>query len=260
MVQNSPDGGPRTIAAVEKACAIVDSLHEMNGATLTEVADHLDLTPGTVYPHLATLMQQELVIKQDDHYYTGYRFLTIGETRRRNDVLFEHAMDEIDEFAQEANVRMQIYIEEFGRAVCIGIAGGKRSISPVDEVGYRTPLHCIAAGKAMLAEFDQDQLDEHISRHGLSEHTENTITNRDRLVAELKEISDQGYAVNDEEYIPRLRAVGAAVTKEDGSILGAISASAPVGVLSGRRLSEELPKQIVAMAHTIEMNIRVQSE
>ena len=34
---------------------IVETLHELNGARLTEVAEHLDLPDSTVHSHLSTL-------------------------------------------------------------------------------------------------------------------------------------------------------------------------------------------------------------
>ena len=76
-------GDSRRIAAVDKCCAILDATHELHGATLTEISEHLELTPGTVHPHLVTLVENQLVTKKNGVYAPSFKFLRIGEGRRQ---------------------------------------------------------------------------------------------------------------------------------------------------------------------------------
>lgn len=260
MADNVDSNTSRRIAAVDKCCAILDSTHELQGATLTEISEHLGLTPGTVHPHLITLFENQLVTKKNGVYSPSLKFLLVGESRRRDNVLFRHGSSKIEELAHKINARVQIYVEEFGMAICIAQAGSQGSIQPPDKVGDQTHLHIIAAGKAMLAEMSDERISEIIAQHGLPEYTSNTIVDESALFTTLEDISDQGYAYNDEEYMPGLGAVGAAVTAENGEVIGAISASVPTNRMSTPEFADTIPHAVASLANTIELDIQVEKK
>lgn len=88
-------------------------------------------------------------------------------------------------------------------------------------------MHTGASGKAFLAEYSTERVNEIIDRWGLPALTETTITDRERLFEELKEIRDRGYAYNNQENLEGMRAISAVVHNPDGSILGALSIYGP---------------------------------
>lgn len=259
MTTHTNSNDSRTIAAVEKSCAILDGLHELRSATLSELADHLGLTPGTVHPHLVTLTENQLVAKKDDVYYPGFKFLRVGETRRRENILYRHAADDVEDLAETMNIRAQMYVEEFGMATCIGHRGSPNSILPVDDVGDQVHLHVIAAGKAMLAEFSDDRIEAIVERHGLPADTENTIVDEAALYEELSAISEQGYAINDEEHMVGLSAVGATVTAENGDVIGALSVAFPANKMNDDEFTKRVRQAVVDAANSIELNISIEN-
>ncbi|QZX99244.1 IclR family transcriptional regulator [Halobaculum rubrum] len=258
-MSDAPDtNDSRTIAAVDKCCAILDSTHELQGATLTEISEHVGLTPGTVHPHLATLLENQLVTKTDGVYAPSFKFLRVGERRRRENVFFRHATNKIEELAQRINARVQIYVEEFGMGVCIAQTGSHGSIQPPDRVGDQTHLHVIAAGKAMLAEMPDERVSEIVAQHGMPEYTSNTIVEESDLFDALEDISDRGYACNDEEYMSGLGAVGSAVTAKNGDVIGAISAAVPTNRMETSEFADSVPLDVASVANTIELDIQVE--
>ncbi|MFC4248405.1 IclR family transcriptional regulator [Natribaculum luteum] len=259
MASHTNSSDSRTIAAVEKSCAILDGLHELRSATLSELADHLGLTPGTVHPHLITLTENQLVVKKDDVYYPGFKFLRVGETRRRENTLYRHAADDVENLAEATDTRAQIYVEEFGMATCVDHRGSSNSILPVDDVGDQVHLHVIAAGKAMLAEFSDDRVEAIVEQHGLPADTENTIVDEAALYEELSEVSEQGYAINDEEHMAGLSAVGAAITAEDGTVIGALSVAFPVNMMDDDEFMERVRHAVVGAANSIELKISIEN-
>lgn len=260
-MSDDPDTGTsRRIAAVDKSCAVLDSIHELQGATLTEISEHLGLTPGTVHPHLVTLTENQLVTKRNGVYTPSFKFLRVGERRRRKNVLFRHADDKVGDLARRTNARIQVYVEEFGMAICIAQAGSQNSIQPPDKVGDQTHLHVIAAGKAMLSEMPDERVSEIVERRGLPEYTPNTIVDESELFETLGAVSDRGYAFNDEEYISGLGAVGSAVTAENGGVIGAISASVPTNRMSNPEFADTIPHDVASVANTIELDIHVENK
>lgn len=260
MANHTNSSDSRTIAAVDKSCAILDGLHELRSATLSELADHLGLTPGTVHPHLVTLTENQLVVKKNDVYYPGFKFLRVGETRRRENTLYRHAADNVKDLAEATDTRAQIYVEEFGMATCIDHRGSPNSILPVDQVGDQVHLHVIAAGKAMLAEFSDDRVEAIVEQHGLPADTENTIVDKAALYEGLSKISEQGYAINDEEHMAGLSAVGAAITAEGGDTIGALSVAFPANKMDEDEFSKRVHHAVVGAANSIELKMSIEKK
>lgn len=251
---------PRTVAAVDKACRIIEAVHTLEGAGVTELADQLDISKGTVHTHLTTLKENGFVVKDGTTYRPSLRFLDIGEDVKNDHLLYQVATDEIEELAVETDTRVQISVEEFGYGVPIAIALGEHAIAPPTRVGKREYLHCIAAGKAILAHLPQERVEEIIDKHGLPARTSNTITDPEELFEELERVREEGIAFNDEESIKGLRAVGAAIQTDTGRVLGSISASGPISGMKGDRFQKEIPETVSNVANTIELNIRVEAD
>lgn len=256
---SDPDGR-RTVGAVEKTCRILDALHYLEGAGITELAEELDVSKGTVHTHLATLRKNHYVVKDGTTYRPSLRFLEIGEGRKTRDRLYQAASGEIEELAVATDTRVQVGVEEFGYLVPLAIARSEHATLPPTRVGMREYTHCIASGKAILAHLPQDRIEEIIDEHGLPARTPHTITDPDELFEELERIREAGVAFNDEEKIEGLRAVGAAIRSDTGEVLGSISASGPTSGMTGERFREEIPDAVSNLANTIELNIRVEED
>jgi DNA-binding IclR family transcriptional regulator len=72
-----------------------------------------------------------------------------------------------------------------------------------------TALHCHALSKAILAFLPENEMSEIIDGLRLVKKTENSLTNKNDLKADLKRTRERGYAINNEEFIPGLIALAA---------------------------------------------------
>lgn len=91
------DEPPRTLTTVETTLRVIHGLKELDGATVTELAGHLDLSKGCVYNHLATLHTQKLLTKSDGEYRLGFGFLQLGQFVKHHSILYNVAKPKIDE-------------------------------------------------------------------------------------------------------------------------------------------------------------------
>jgi IclR family KDG regulon transcriptional repressor len=88
-----------------------------------------------------------------------------------------------------------------------------------------SPLpHCTAHGKAFLAFLTLDQIED-VLKIGMEKFTENTITDKKKLMEELRKIRDEGYAFDDEERMAGVRCVAAPVFNSKKEVIGAIGIS-----------------------------------
>ncbi|WP_396890927.1 ArsR family transcriptional regulator [Natronomonas sp.] len=75
-------------------------LRERGGeATAWNLAADLDLAPGTLHTHLATLKDHRLVVYRDDGYRLASRFLTLGGFVRNHFDPYQATKEQIEDLA-----------------------------------------------------------------------------------------------------------------------------------------------------------------
>lgn len=261
MARPDPDTGPRTLETATRTLTVIEKLKQMNGATVTEMADALGCSKGGAYNHLATLYENDFLVKEDNVYDLSPRFILMGEHVRQDSLLYQFGKDELDELIERTGEYGQLITEEHGLAIVIYLYRGEKAIGsdyPLHMEKKPLFLHHLSAGKAILAHLPEERVEAIVDKHGLPKRTENTITDRERLYSELETVRERGYAYNNEEEVDGLRAIGAPIHGPDDEILGALSLSGPKSRMRDERFEEEIPKMVTETADIIEINIKME--
>jgi len=246
----------RTIDSVQTAFRIILALQNANGAGVSKLSDTLGMSPSTIHAHLKTLEQERFIVKRDETYHLGLQFLNVGGHVASQREEYKLAVQKVMELATETGERAQFVVEEYGRGFYLTTDTGAQAVQMNARIGKERYLHASSAGKAILAALPSHRVDEIIDWWGLQKICENTITDRDELSAELDSIRDQGYAVNREESIPGLRAVGVSVQHQDGSVIGALSVSGPSNRMYDDRIESDIANLIGGIANEMELTIQ----
>jgi DNA-binding IclR family transcriptional regulator len=246
---------PSRLKTTETSLEVVGALYELDGGRIEEIANHLDAAPSTVHRHLTTLQAHDYVTKEGDVYRLGLQFLTIGGYIQHKKEGYQLTKDKVQQLALTTGERVQFITEEHGQRVYIHTAVGEHAVQTDAHIGKRGPLHCSAAGKAILAALPETRVEEIIDERGLPEVTPNTITDRETLFEELDAIDRRGVAFNKEESIMGLNAVGAAIQRSNNEVLGAISISGPAQRFKDDKLEEEIPDLLLGAINEIELNL-----
>ena len=244
------------VVAVRKSLRLIELLQDLEEGRLSELASRLEWPKSTVHSHLETLENAGYVVKEDDTYHLGFRFVELGEDVKNRDEVYTLVEPRIDALADETGERVQFVIEEHGEGVYVRISEGQHAVSTGSRLGRRrNMLHATAAGKSILAFMDREDVVDIVELKGLPELTPNTITDREVLFDELGEIEERGYAFNYEEHIQGLHAVAAPVKRPTGNVVGSISVSGPAHRMNGELLTEELPNKILGVCNEVELDI-----
>lgn len=246
---------PRKVKTTVTVFRIINYLCQQQGARVTEVASELGIAKSTAHRHLSTLQQEEYVVKYGDQYLLSLRFLYFGIQTRKRKPAYELVDEKVRDLAQTTGERVQFVLEEHGKGVWIYRESGENAVQTNTEVGKYIPIHMSAAGKAILAYLPEERVKWILEEHGLESLTKNTITDRDALFEELKTIRERGYAINRQEQIVGLRAMGVPVLNQDNQVLGALSVSGPTNRMKGEWFHEELPDLLLGTANELELNI-----
>lgn len=253
---------PRTLQTVEQTCAVLGVLREYGLVGVTELSKELGISKGAAYNHLATLRQEEFVVKRDKKYALSYKFSTYGQFLKHQSPLYTVGRPEIEKLSDVTGESAHIMVPQFGKGVYLHRAPGEKGIAEEFHQNFLQKtdyLHWSSTGKAILADLPTEKVEHIIDKHGLPSSTDRTIVNEEELFADLDRIREQGYAQNDQEQIVGVRAVGATVHDPRGKVLGAISVSGPTSRIDDERFSGSLPEEVLHTANVIEVNIQTKS-
>ncbi|WP_224816040.1 IclR family transcriptional regulator [Hasllibacter sp. MH4015] len=93
--------------------------------------------------------------------------------------------------------------------------------------GTRVPFHCTASGKMYLSSLVGTHQLRFLNAMELKAETENTITDRDALMAELRDIKRQGFAVDRAEFMEDMIALAVPILDPNGRLMATLSFHAP---------------------------------
>lgn len=245
----------RRVKSADKTFAILDCVFHQGGVTVTDVAEELGIAKSTAHSHLATMEAHEYLVQKDEQYRLSLRFLQLGGYQRTQMNLYNIGVPEIQALASKSGERANLATEERGHCVYLHSAKGEQAVELDIYTGMHISIYSTALGKTILAHYPEERVHEIIDEHGLVRKTENTITDREKLFAELEEIRDRGVAFNNEERMSGLRCVAAPIMDDVGDVAGAISVAGPSNRLKGERFRSEIPDMVRSTANVIELNM-----
>jgi len=253
----STDDRPDAVTTVETSLTILDGLQELDGASISGLAQHLDIAKSTVHRHLHTLYENEYVVRDEDRYHVGLKFLAVGGTAKNRNPLWERVSPVISKLAEQTGERALFTVEEHGRGFFIHRNTGENAVPTNQQSLASYGLHTIASGKAILAHLPEQRIVEILDDKGLPAVTDNTISSRETLFEELERVRRDGIAFNDGESIDGLRAVAVPLMGSEGVVHGAISISGSNHRLTGEYYEDELPNLLYRTANELELSIEL---
>ena len=107
--------------------------------------------------------------------------------------------------------------------------------------GSRVPAHCTATGKLLLSLLPQREMETMIRAAPLGRTSERTITDPDKLIAELARIRAEGVGIDNEEFAAGMVAVAVPVFDKKQRAFAALAVHAPVVRLSLKAARRHVP-------------------
>lgn len=240
------------IVAVDRALDILLALYHNNGEMgVSELARDLDLYKSTIHRSLASLEYKGFVQKNPENgkYWLGMKVyamgLLVGEKFSLADVVRPYAKELFEAYGEVVNVSVLDRDPEVGyKSVIILKEFSKSKVLSVNPgVGSSSDLHISSIGKSLLA-FSKDIDLMSYAEQPLKRYTENTIVSWEAMMAELKKIRQQGYAIDNEEQEIGLYCIGAPILDKRGNAIAAISISGPTVRMKREDLDEKIQKVV----------------
>src|SRR3989475_6709731 len=188
------------VRSVERAISILDLLAQGGWRTGADVARELHVHRSTALRLLGTLERHALVERDQRtaRYRLGRRLPQLASVVTGEFDLRYVARPVCEQLAAAAGETATLDVLVGDVIVPIEQATASTSVVSVNWLGRRTPVHCTASGKAILA-FGPEAVRERLLSGTLDRVTPNTVTARTVLEAQLEEARQAGVALAHEE-------------------------------------------------------------
>ena len=212
-------------------------------STLQGLAEETGLPKATLHRMLQQLESGGLLQRSNDgrHFGLGIRMRQLAEKALLNDVY--HG-------ARRAVLRQ--LVDELGESCNLTALSGHEVIY-LDRVetatplrfylhpGSRVPAHCSASGKLLLAQMTPAQRKRLLEHVPLEAYTARTITSLAALEEEMQRVKKQGFALDNEEFLPGLMCAAVLVPSAQGRSNLCVAVQAPVLRLTPEKAIGMLP-------------------
>jgi len=219
------------VQTIDRLLLILDCFTEQEAQlSMTEISRRLGLTTSTAHRLLSSLEFHGLLSRAADgrSYMLGFRFLHWASIVEKSNVLQLQARPILDAISKETGETAVLMVRDGSWAVCLDRVDSPQSLRIAMSVGQRIPLHAGSSAKILLAHCQPQEIDTIIEEHGLPIVGVNTITDPQKLQADLAQICSDGYAYSIQERDPDAAGLTVAVANGNHEIIAGLGIVGPM--------------------------------
>ena len=248
--------------AVERAIRVLQALGDGGeGRGLSELSRSLGVSKSTLSGLLATLERFDLVERDaaSRTFRLGFGLLDLSHPVLARLDLREIARPYLARLRDASGETAILHVLDGERALIADREEPDRQLKIVAPVGLRLPPLAGSVGKAALAALPEAEAAAIVASRPLPAFTARTITDPARYLRELARVRRDGYALENEEYLPGVRAATAAVRDRSGRPVGTLSVVG-VAVRLPDRWMRELAADVAAAAAAVSRRLGAREE
>jgi IclR family acetate operon transcriptional repressor len=226
------------IESVDRALTLLQLFERQDAVAVSDASALLGVSRSTAYRLLNFLAFREFVVQNErtKAYHAGPALLRLGLAAVQASDLLTELRPLLEELCRQVEETAQLVILQGREAVYLDCVEGPRMVRATSRVGHGLPAHCSAAGKVLLANLTPEKLDTALP-DVLPRLTERSKTSDSAVRRELENVRKHGYAINDQESEPGLRAVAVLIPKSGRrSVDAAVSVAGPAQRLEDAEL------------------------
>lgn len=230
--------------------------------TQLEISQALNIPKSSTYELIYTLLETGMVEFDNKDLKTfrlGLRMFEMGMTVLEKIDFHKMSHSFLEELSLKTGETVFMAIEEQGTIVYLDRIEKNSSITTSAGLGTRRPMHCTGLGKALLATYSRERVQEiwEMDAEKVA-YTANTIVEFNKLIDDLKQTREQGYAIDNREMEDEIFCVAAPIYGRTGESVAAISI-ASIYLKMDQAKTELLGKMIMDTALAISKRLGFRS-
>lgn len=218
--------------------------------TQLEVSQMLDLPKSSTYELLYTLLDKGMLEFDNEDLKTfklSLKVFEIGMTVLEKADLTTMARPILEDLSSKMGETVFLAVENKGDIVYLDRVEESSSITTSAGLGIRRPMYCTGLGKALLATYPANRVEEIWNTADLKVYGKNTIREYKDLVTDIQQTRRRGYAIDNREMEDEIFCVAAPVYGRTDNAVGAISIATVYFKINKNRI-EMLGKEIMKSA------------
>ncbi len=197
-----------------------------DGITMTEISERTIIPMSTLSPILKTLSEKDFVRNKDNKYFIGFGVFRLGNSYNQKSNTISIIKSYMREIVSECNEICQLGIYENRMVFYLEKVEPQRAVKIVSSVGTKLAANAAALGKALLSQFDDEYIRKTFTGK-MVKYTENTTTDINTLIEQIREVREKKYAIEHGETSIDIRCV-AIPLEVNGKVIAALSISIPM--------------------------------
>ena len=248
----SKAGTPRT-QSLGRAVALLHAVADESGPrSASELARATGLPRSTVTRTLRTLADVHFVAEAEGGWRLGDELVRLGRAADPHKAIVEAAASPLARLRDEVEESALLAVPDGRPGLQILLQlDPERHIGVTSWVGTDVALHASAAGKLILAELAEEELDGWLDEVERSRYTKRTIVEPRAVRAEVARVRRRQWAELVDELEDGLASLSVPVRSADATLVGVVGLSGPTFRLGRARRRELLPR-VQAAASEIE--------
>ena len=230
--------------------------------TLQTMVEETGLPKPTMHRMLAQLESAGILQRDGNgrHYGTGQRLMRLAENVLLNNTTHGARHAVLTQLVRELGESCNITAFSGSEVLYLDRVETPAPLRFYLHPGSRVPAHCSATGKLFLSQMSPAQRRRLLANVPLEAFTGNTLTTFEALDQELDQVRAQGYAFDNEEFLPGLLCLGVLVPAPHGNSNMGLAVQAPIMRFSKEKALSFLPKLQAAVAAIARINDDVPPE
>ncbi|MDQ0823130.1 DNA-binding IclR family transcriptional regulator [Arthrobacter sp. V4I6] len=195
-------------------------------ARFSEVVSATGFPKATVHRIISTLVERQFVtVDPHGNFLPGPSILAMaGKALERIDIS-SIAQPFVDALVEAIHCTVHMGAISGDSVVYIMRRDSDKPYTMPSRVGHSVPLHTTGIGKAILATYDDEKVDQIMRRAGMPRLTDATIISLDEFKMELQDVRRRGIARDREENVPGIACIAAPVHDHTGVVRYGLSIS-----------------------------------
>ncbi|WP_162182756.1 IclR family transcriptional regulator domain-containing protein [Hydrogenophaga intermedia] len=221
-----PDGRDQ-VAGLAKGLRLVEAFDTAHTRmTLSEAARRTGLSPAAARRCLLTLLKMGYVCSDGKRFWIGPGALRFAYAYTASDRLARGLQPVLDALCERSQETAALCVLDGGAVVIAARSSARRNMRVGNAVGSRLPLHCSAAGRALMADLPTERWRSLLGEQPMRAYTLRTVVSVDAMATVIAQCQALDYGFSDEEIEPGVRSVAVPIRAPDGRTVASVGLSA----------------------------------
>lgn len=225
--------------------------------TLSDVAKRAEISPAAARRFLRTLETLGYVRNEDREFSLTPRVLELGFSYLSALSMPEIMQPHLEKLSHALGESVSAAVLDGTDIVYVARVLTHRIMSVRISIGTRFPAYATSMGRVLLSGVSEPDLTRILGESGIQPLTPRTLTNVREITAEVRAVSEQGWALVDGELELGLRSVAVPIRDLTGAIVAAINVSTSATTHTVEDIRRRIVPALQSTATEIETSLKL---